>query len=274
MAMLSFALMMFRRRRKSRKGSGDSQDMVTVWPEPYLIGSDNHRGSGRYIPPSQNVNDGYNLLDSGGASPLYPPNRGPYDQIAGYSGGQNHVDGASLFSGLAPGMPMMSGRGNSTSQRRNSASTGLPYVQSEVASTSPYGPESAYTANSDGASRIPAHGHNTLTEISEPPLPPLPRTSPNLNQPRPLGLHNPSMPLHTGLIPPRKGQREQVTLPPSAAPDQVEAFRGLTEGELRQRRMNVEGREQDFGPLTLDEEPLVNASLPPDYTQATETLKR
>jgi hypothetical protein len=246
--------------------------MAAVWPEPYAIGNNGYGGAGRYIPPSLSASDGYNPLDSNGPSPLYPPSRGPYDQNAGFFNGQNRVDGASLFSGLAPGVPRGSGHGNSTPQqpqRRMSASTGLPYDQSEVASTSPYGQESAYTANSDGASRMPAHGHNTPTDVTEPPLPPLP---PNANQ-RNLGLHSPPPPLHTGLIPPRKGQREQVTLPPSAAPDQHEAFRGLTEEELRQRRMIVQGREQDFGPLVL-EEPLGNAPLPPDYTQATETFKR
>jgi hypothetical protein len=267
--------MMFRRRKNNRKNSDDSPDMAVVWPEPYPIGNSGYGGTGRYIPPSQTMNDGYTPLDSGGPSPLYPPSRGPFDQNgqnAGYFNGQNHADGASLFSGFAPGMPRGSAHSNSTHQqpqRRTSASTGLPYNQSDVASTSPYGRESVYTANSDGASRIPAHGHNTVTDITEPPLPPLP---PNTNL-RQLSLHNPALPLHTGLIPPRKGQREQVTLPPSAAPEQREAFRGLTEEELRQRRMNVPGREQDFGPLSLDEPPLGNLPLPPDYTQATETFK-
>ena len=272
---------MFRRRRQSRKDLDEKPDMAAVWPEPYSVGHDSYGGSGRYIPPSQNMHSGYNPLDSGG-SPIYPPNRNLNDTTApGYFG--QHVDGTSLFSGFAPGQPRVSAHSGSTQQqqprrRRSSASTGLPYIQSEVASTSPYG-QSAYTANSDGASRVPAHGHNTMADGSEPPLPPLPNAQQQqqYQQQRGLGLHNPP-PLHTGLIPPRKGQREQVTLPPSAGPDQAQAFRGLSEEELRQRRLNVEGREQDFGPLRLDDDDDVpvptNAPLPPDYTQATEAIRR
>ncbi|KIM32155.1 hypothetical protein M408DRAFT_326814 [Serendipita vermifera MAFF 305830] len=279
-ALISFALMMFRRRRASRKDLDEKPDMAIVWPEPYSVGNEGYGGSGRYIPPSQNMQDGYNPLNSEG-SPLYPPNRNVHDVNApGYFG--QHVDGTSLFSGFGPGQPPRqsthSGTSNQPSRGRrpSNASTRLPYIQSEVDSVSPYGRDSAYTANSDGTSRIPAHGHGTMTDMTEPPpVPPLPRTSPTANSPRNLGLHNPP-PLHTGLIPPRKGQQEAVRLPPSAAPDQVDAFRGLTEEQLRERRMNVQGREQDFGPLRLDDDEPVptNAPLPPDYTQATETFKR
>ncbi|KAG8807719.1 hypothetical protein FRC17_004295, partial [Serendipita sp. 399] len=324
MAMLSFALMMYRRRKNSRKDSADTDyytskpDMTAAFPEPYTYtfgeNQDDHTqasaGGGRYIPPSVHMQGGYNPLDSTSTSshqhtPLYPPNRGPYDmnrrysqplppvpppqqqqQQQGYFGQGGQADGVSLFSGYAPGLPRP--RAGSTSattagiagvggarQRVNSAVSsggGLPYDQTDVSATAPYG---AYTAASEGSSRRPELGHGSSYE---PPLPPLPQqyqqqqqpVSPNGQSP-PLMLHT-APPVPPGLIPPRKGQ--PASLPPSASVEQREEFRGVSEEELRRRRMNVEGREQDFGPLMVGVDDDANAPLPPDYTQATEAFKK
>ncbi|CAG8670214.1 14234_t:CDS:1, partial [Acaulospora colombiana] len=237
---------------------------------PYSVGHDSYGGPGRYIPPSQYMSGGYNPLESGGsnASPIYPPNRNLYNQPGAARGdyfppGQQQPDGASLFSGYAPGPPRMPGQ-ETGRPRVDSSSTGHGHPLSEVATTVPYG-STAYTANSNGSSRLPEHGHSVLN-VSEQPLPPLPANNQSL------ALHT-APPLPAGRIPPRKGQ---VTLPPSATAEQQQEFRGLSEEELRRRRMNVEGREQDFGPLLMDDvlpsQPGV--PLPPDYSQATEVLRR
>lgn len=254
--------MMYRRRKKSKKDE-DEPDMITVYPEPY------GGGRGRYIPPSRNMQEGYNPLQSEGPTPLYPPSRGPFDQQPFPSNGPQHVDGASLFSGYAPGPPrQVTGR-----PRLDSSSTG--HGLTEVASTVPYGHESAYTGISDGSSRIPAHGHSAVGNTGyNSPLPPIPplladqsRTSNS-----PLGLHQVPPP-RVGVIPPTKGQ---VALPPSAHPEQRTEFINTSPEELAARRMRVEGREQDFGPLMAadGQDPLNVASLPPDYNQATETFRR
>lgn len=272
LAFLSFVLMMYRRRQKS-KHDQDDPDMLTIYPEPYSIGTGS--GPGRYIPPSQNMQDGYNPLHSDNSNgsntaPLYPPSRGPYDQY-GYPARQEyfsppqHADGVSLFSGLAPAMPQQ-GVGR---PRLDSSSTGHGYA-SDLASTAPYGRDSAYTGVSNGSSRVPAHGHSTIGgpdyDAPLPPIPPLP----NRNSNPPLVLHQ--GPPASGLIPPRKGQ---VALPPSATAEQQHEFRGVPLQELQAKRMNVEGREQDFGPVIVDDPLHVSqAPLPPNYDQATETFKR
>ncbi|KAG8774082.1 hypothetical protein FRC19_001577 [Serendipita sp. 401] len=312
MAMLSFALMMYRRKKASRKDTDDSEyyhskpDMAAAFPEPYTYSfgqNPDDQGSGRYIPPSAHMQGGYNPLDSTGSNqptPLYPPNRGPYDlnrrysqpqsqppQQQGYFGQGRQADGASLFSGYAPGAPRPGppsattagiagvgggGGGGRGRERVDSltSSGGLPYDHSEVSATVPYG---AYTAASEGSSRRPELGHGSGVE---PPLPPIPQQyqrqqlSPNGQSP-PLALHT-APPGPPGLIPPRKGQR--TSLPLSARPEQLEEFRGVDEEELRRRRMAVEGHEQDFGPLMVggDNEP--HAPLPPNYAQATEAFKK
>lgn len=268
LAMLSFALMMYRRRKKSQ-AEEDEPDMTAAFPQPYTYDNSGfNQGAGRYIPPSQYMQGGYNPLDSSSANPtpLYPPSRAPFDQSqrnTEYFGPGHHVDGASLFSGAAPGLPR-SGASVAASRPRmdSGASSGLPYNQSEAASTAAYG---AYTAISNGSSRMPEHGHGQ-GYTDEPPLPPLPPHA------APLSLHTPP-PAPPGLIPPRKGQ---VTLPPSASAEQRQEFQGVDQEELRQRRMNVEGREQDFGPLALDDHLITPAGvpLPPNYAQATESFKR
>jgi hypothetical protein len=272
MAIISFALMMWRRKKQIQKDR-DEPDMVVVYPEPYSVGHDSYAGGpGRYIPPSQYMNDGYNpLVENGGPgpSPVYPPNRNLHNQPGAargdyYSTGPQQHDGASLFSGYAPGPPRVPGQ-ESGRPRVDSTSTGHGFPVSEVATTVPYGGNSAYTANSNGSSRFPEHGHSSI-HVSDQPLPPIPTNN------HPLALHNPP-PTPAGRIPPRKGQ---VTLPPSAAPDQQQEFRGMSEEELRRRRLNVEGREQDFGPLLMEDIPpsQLGVPLPPDYAQATEVLRR
>jgi hypothetical protein len=272
-AMLSFALMMYRRKQKKEE---DEPDMITVYPEPYSIGDGAYGGgAGRYIPPSQNMQDGYNPLTTGNSNnsnsaPLYPPSRGPYDQ-PGFGARQEYfpsqqVDGVSLFSGFAPGMPQQ-GVGR---PRLDSSSTGHGYNTTELASTAPYGRDSAYTGVSNGSSRVPAHGHSAMGTDYNSPLPPIPPL-PNRNSNPPLGLHQ-APPNAPGLIPPRKGQ---VSLPASATAEQQHEFRGISPEELQSRRMNVDGREQDFGPIIMDDPLHVSqAPLPPNYAQATETFKR
>jgi hypothetical protein len=277
MALLSFALMMYR--RKQNKKDEDDPDMITVYPEPYSIGNHWYEGPGRYIPPSQNMQDGYNPLATGntnGSNPalLYPPSRGLYDQHAlaarqEYFASPQQVDGVSLFSGLAPAVPQQ-GVGR---PRLDSSSTGQGYT-TDLANTAPYGHESthsgAYSGVSNGSSRVPAHGHSVFGIDLNAPLPPIPPV-PNRNSNLPLGLHQ-APPPGPGLIPPRKGQ---VTLPPSATPEQQGEFRGVPPEELQARRMNVDGREQDFGPIIMDDPLHVSqAPLPPNYAQATETFKR
>jgi hypothetical protein len=272
MAFLSFALMMYRRKQNKKE---DDPDMMTVYPEPYSIGNQ-YGGPGRYIPPSQNMQDGYNPLttSNSNSAPLYPPSRGPYDQH-GFAARQEYfpssqpVDGVSLFSGLAPAIPQQ-GVGR---PRLDSSSTGQGYT-TDLATTAPYGHDStysgAYSGVSNGSSRVPAHGHSVFGSDLNAPLPPIPPL-PNRNSNPPLGLHQVPPP-GPGLIPPRKGQ---VTLPPSATAEQQNEFRDVSPVELQARRMNVDGREQDFGPITMDDPLHVSqAPLPPNYAQATETFKR
>jgi len=265
-------------RRKQPKSDEADPDMMVVYPEPYPIGNQWYGRPERYIPPSQNMQDGYTPLTTGNSNgsssaPLYPPSRGPYDQHD-FAARQEHfpppqVDGVSLFSGLAPAMPQQ-GVGR---PRLDSSSTVHVYA-TELASTAPYGHGStysgAYSGVSNGSSRVPAHGHSVIGSDLNAPLPPIPPL-PNRNSNPPLGLHQ-APPLGPGLIPPRKGQ---VTLPPSATAEQQNGFRGVSQVELQARRMNVEGREQDFGPIIMDDPLHVSqAPLPPNYAQATEAFKR
>ncbi|KAJ9095682.1 hypothetical protein QFC21_005554 [Naganishia friedmannii] len=68
------------------------------------------------------------------------------------------------------------------------------------------------------------------------------------------------------------GRRKQrgVPLPLTSAPP----VSALSEERLRQMRMIVEGRPQDFGPVSIsdDNRSLAVTELPPDYVQATEPL--
>ncbi|KAJ9114709.1 hypothetical protein QFC22_005585 [Naganishia vaughanmartiniae] len=68
------------------------------------------------------------------------------------------------------------------------------------------------------------------------------------------------------------GRRKQrgVPLPLTSAPP----VSALSEDRLRQMRMIVEGRPQDFGPVSIsdDNRSLAVTELPPDYVQATEPL--
>lgn len=268
MAMLSFALMMFRRRRKNRKEELEPDMTTTAFPEPYSY-------TGRYIPPSQNMSGGYNPLDST-STPLYPPSRpGQGQGREGYAfpmyavENTPHADGISIFSG---GQPAIAPRQSAISGGSDQLlASGLPYSRnrspSDVSGSAPNGTEFAYSGISDGTSRHPAHGHSDLNGQSFAPIPLHPMASGGG-----LALHSPP-PQPTGLIPPRKGA---APLPPTASVEEQRQFQTLSEEELRQRRMLVEGRAQDFGPVVdhplNTERPL--PELPPDYNQATEALNR